>query len=600
MSDPARDLLDPADPPERQVAKLAEICGALMRRAEQLDDGRGAAYAQFERAVLLEEQVRERTRDLERTLDLLNLSNARLADATRAAEAAHAHLAGAIETIQDGFGLFDGEDRMVLCNSRFGMHLPDVRARLRPGMAFSDYVAAISVSPGLDLPAGTGPADWAVERLARHGQEHTLFTVRLRGDRWLQVGEHRMAGGETVVVQTDVSDILRAEREDRDKVLDDQARLVRATLGHLAQGVAVFDARGRLAVFNDRLGEMLSIPRTALRPGLDAAVLVGRLRAQVRMDPPMDADALARWIARPGARGRIEFGFRRGAGQFFDGLGDAMPDGGFVLSITDVSAERAAALALREARDRLEERVAARTLELGDALAAAERANAARSRFVAAASHDLLQPLSAAKLYIGSLIEDSPQDEERSVAAKALGALASVEEIIAALLDISRLESGRASVQVGEIALGPLLARLADEFAPVAAAKGLRLTVRPTAARVRSDPAYLRRILQNLISNAVRYTETGRVLVGLRRAPGGWRVVVADTGPGIPVEEQQNVFREFHRIGPRASASEGLGLGLAIVDRACAMLGHPLDLRSVPGRGTSFCVTLRAAGPARL
>jgi signal transduction histidine kinase len=169
---------------------------------------------------------------------------------------------------------------------------------------------------------------------------------------------------------------------------------------------------------------------------------------------------------------------------------------------------------------------------------------------------------------------------------KAQNALVSVEGILAALLDISRLESGKAAVTVAPIRMGRLLVQLADEFQPLAAAKGLGLTVRPCEAVVLSDPGYLRRILQNLIGNAIRYTETGRVLVAARARGGMLRLEVWDTGPGIAEAEQENIFKEFHRIAGRASASEGLGLGLAIVDRAAALLGHPLGLSSRLGRGT--------------
>ncbi len=161
-----------------------------------------------------------------------------------------------------------------------------------------------------------------------------------------------------------------------------------------------------------------------------------------------------------------------------------------------------------------------RTLELEDALAHAERANASRSRFVAAASHDLLQPLSAAKLFISSVGDEDVPPGARAALDKAQNALLSVEGILGDLLDISKLESGRAAVSVGPVRLDRLLAQLNDEFGAIAAAKGLRLRVVPSRLTVQSDPAYLRRILQNLIGNAIRYTDRGRVLVGVRRRGG--------------------------------------------------------------------------------
>jgi hypothetical protein len=175
---------------------------------------------------------------------------------------------------------------------------------------------------------------------------------------------------------------------------------------------------------------------------------------------------------------------------------------------------------------------------------------------------------------------------------KTCSALHSVETILEALLDISRLESGRLTVRPQPVALDDLLARLGSEFAPVATEQGLGLRIRPTGAVVQSDPTWLRRILQNLIGNALRYTEAGGVLVGVRSGATGLRVEVVDTGPGIPEDQREAIFREFHRLNARASASEGMGLGLAIVERASALLGHTVTLDSRLRRGSRFVLHL--------
>ncbi|MEY5032966.1 MAG: hypothetical protein RL354_1997 [Planctomycetota bacterium] len=188
-------LINPADPPEKQAQKLLTIAQVLMRRVEQITDDSGTAYAQFQRAAMLEDQVRERTRDLERALDLLNQSNAQLAEANRATEAARQNLANAIETIQEGFALFDAQDVLVMCNSRFGMHMLDVRDHLKPGLRFGDYVDRVSRSRFLELPAGESPEDWAIARRRRHQDQHVIFNVRMVWDRWVQVSEHRTADG---------------------------------------------------------------------------------------------------------------------------------------------------------------------------------------------------------------------------------------------------------------------------------------------------------------------------------------------------------------------------------------------------------------------
>ncbi|MEO1550309.1 MAG: HAMP domain-containing sensor histidine kinase, partial [Pseudomonadota bacterium] len=164
---------------------------------------------------------------------------------------------------------------------------------------------------------------------------------------------------------------------------------------------------------------------------------------------------------------------------------------------------------------------------------------------------------------------------------------------IDALLNISQLDAGAVHLDVTPVHLGQLLSGLRDEFEPTAKLKGVDLRIVGTSAWVLSDAGYLRRILQNLIGNAVRYTQDGKVLVGVRPRAGEVRVDVADTGPGISEEDQERIFKEFERLSPRTS--DGLGLGLAIVERACAQLGHPLGLVSEVGKGTRFFVSLNRA-----
>lgn len=591
-------LVNPADSLEVQREKLIQIADVLMRRVEQATDDQGAAYAQFQRAVLLEDQVRARTADLEKALDLLNGSNARLAEAMAEAEAARANLASAIETVQDGFALFDADERLVMANARFGQPLGDVHARLKPGLSFADYVRLVSRSADLRRSPAEPPDLWARARMRRHADRDQTFIVALTGDRWLQVSEHRTKEGGTVILHTDLTEVMRLERQERAAILDDQARMVRATLDHLAQGVGIFDADARLVGFNARLAELLALPLPRVRMGWPFAGLMGAAFAGFA-PVGVSAGAVLDWGA-ASPRAALGFELARADGFVLQVQGQEMPGGGFVISFTDVTPEREAQRRLAEANESLERRVAARTGELAAALAQADEANAARARFVAAASHDLLQPLSAAKLFLASLADQALPGDAGETVGKAQKALGSVEEILAALLDISRLESGRAAVDVGAVALGPMLAQLRDEFAPLAQRKGLVLRVVGSAAVVDSDATYLRRILQNLIGNAVRYTTAGRVLVGVRHLGSALRVEVLDTGPGIPEAERAAIFREFHRLNARASASEGMGLGLAIVQRACALLGHPLDLWSEVGRGSRFAVTVPlAAGELR-
>ena len=585
-------LINPLDSVEVQNEKLSKIVFALMNRVEQATDASGAAYAQFQRAAVLEQDVQNRTKELEHALDLLNESNAQLAQANSETEAARSNLANAIEAIQEGFALFDANDRLVLCNSRFGMHMPDIHDHLLPGLLFDNYVRMVSESSFLSLPPNETPAQWAERRLKRHQETHVIFNVRIIWNRWVQVSEHHTPDGGTVILQTDVSDIMRLQRQERERMLDDQAKLIRATLEHLIQGVCIFDNQARIVGWNHRIAELLPISLSSIRVGTPFETILAKLEGKIKFVAEMTPNAIQDWGRQKSGRVPIRFEIEHGPQTILDVFAQEMPDGGFVISFTDITSETKAIRAIKTANETLEQRVLERTLELEDALAVAERANASKSRFVAAASHDLLQPLSAAKLYIASLDNASSDERARDIIGKAGRALNSVENILEALLDISKLDSGRASFNIGAVSLGVILDQLRDEFSPVAAQKKLDLRFVKTNAVVQSDATYLRRILQNLIGNALRYTEAGKVLVGVRQNKSSVRVEVWDTGPGIPDDKQNIIFGEFQRLNASASAAEGMGLGLAIVERACSLLNHPLRVESKVGVGTGFLVEI--------
>ncbi|MFO1140667.1 MAG: hybrid sensor histidine kinase/response regulator [Paracoccus sp. (in: a-proteobacteria)] len=286
--------------------------------------------------------------------------------------------------------------------------------------------------------------------------------------------------------------------------------------------------------------------------------------------------------------------------------------------ITDVLVERVGRLeetrgsawSMFQAAVALEQEVQARTRDLERALAdlsernrelavaraAAEEANRSKTRFLRAASHDLLQPLSAAKLFLAALKDTAQDPFQTELTQRLSGAFESVEELMHAVLDIARLDSQRIEFQRKPVELARLFHRLGVEYAPMAEAKGLRLTFAPTSAVVESDPVFLRRIAQNLVSNAIKYTDRGGVLVGVRRRGDRAWLDVLDTGVGIAPGDRARIFDEFQRIG-REGGAPGMGLGLSIVRRACAKLGHPIALDSQPGRGTAFRVSLPLIGP---
>lgn len=236
------------------------------------------------------------------------------------------------------------------------------------------------------------------------------------------------------------------------------------------------------------------------------------------------------------------------------------------------------------------------TRALEAAKAEAEQANRSKTSFVAAAVHDLMQPLNAARMFADAARTRLTSAADREVLDGIDSALEAEDEILSTLLDISRLESGTLEVHERDFALGTLLETLGREFGIIARARGIELCVAHCSAVVHSDEALLRRILQNYLSNAVRYSRRGRVLMGCRRAGGSLRIEVWDTGPGIATEYHHRIFLEFQRLDTGQSAERGAGLGLAIVERISKRLGHTIRLRSWIGRGSVFSVEVPWTG----
>jgi signal transduction histidine kinase/CheY-like chemotaxis protein len=253
----------------------------------------------------------------------------------------------------------------------------------------------------------------------------------------------------------------------------------------------------------------------------------------------------------------------------------------------------AMAARLQDSYATLEHKVEERTHQL-------ESANLAKSRFLAAASHDLRQPLHALGLWIAQLRSPLGEGERRRLIERIAAAVDEMNDLFNVLLDVSKLDAGMLAADLGDFPVLDLLAKIERTFAQTARDKGLSLRVRPARAWVRSDKHLLERIMLNLVSNAIRYTSRGGVLVACRRRGERLRIEVWDTGPGIPDNEQQYIFDEFYQIpDPHRDQRGGLGLGLAIVDRFRRLLDHPIAVRSRPGRGSCFSIEVPLCVPHR-
>ena len=248
--------------------------------------------------------------------------------------------------------------------------------------------------------------------------------------------------------------------------------------------------------------------------------------------------------------------------------------------------------------DITDRRVVARALE--EATRIAEQANAAKSRFLGAASHDLRQPLQTLTLLQGLLAREVMDVEAAKLVALMEPTLAAMSGMLNTLLDINQIEAGTLRPEPVVVPVGPLLARLADEFGYLAQSQGLALRLVPCSLSIRTDPQLLEQMLRNLLSNALKYTRRGKVLLGCRRRAGKLAIEVWDSGIGIPAKDIQAIFDEYHQLDNAArERSKGLGLGLSIVRRLAGLLGHRLAVRSTPGRGSVFAIEADLAKPAR-
>jgi signal transduction histidine kinase len=399
------------------------------------------------------------------------------------------------------------------------------------------------------------------------------------------------------------------------KLLDDanaaihyNREILQTALDHVRQGIAVFDKDLHLVCWNRQFGEILALPPQLTRVGT-ALDHILRFHAERSTSDKETADALVRErLARYVNNGEPFLERFADRDLVMEVRANPMPDSGIVTTFTDITPTVKAAEELERANESLERRVQERTeeltrlnTELGRAKGEAEQANISKTRFLAAASHDILQPLNAARLYVTSLVERQRGGSDAQLITNIDASLDAVEDIFGALLDISRLDTGAMRPEIVGFRIDELLRQLEVEFTPLAQEKGLNLKFVPCSLAVQSDRRLLRRLLQNLVSNAIKYTPNGRVLVGCRRHDGGLRIDVYDTGLGIPASKKQAIFQEFHRLEQGAKAARGLGLGLSIVERIARVLDYKITVNSSIGRGSQFSVEvpLSAAIPPR-
>ncbi|MFQ3237094.1 MAG: Na+/proline symporter/signal transduction histidine kinase [Paraglaciecola sp.] len=375
--------------------------------------------------------------------------------------------------------------------------------------------------------------------------------------------------------------------------------VLQSSVEHIQQGISVLDRDLRLLAWNQRYVELFTYPRNFIRVGLSIQELL-RFNAQRGLfGHSKDIETeIAKRVEYMQSGSRYKYVRHQDNGQVIELNGRALPGGGFVTTYSDISEYIDIQQQLRQAKSHLESRVKKRTLQLQTANTAldvarrdAENANDSKTKFLAAAGHDLMQPFNAASLFASMIKQHAPNQKIADMSHKLVQSLGSAEELLSMLLDMTRLESGILQTNIQTFSLHELLLPMIDEFTALAQQKGLRLSYVNSSLPVISDRKLLRRIIQNLISNAVRYTHKGRILIGVKRSSGLARICVMDTGIGIAKDKQQEIFLEFHQLESNNS-SQGLGLGLTIVERISSLLTHPVSLVSNLGKGTCFEVTV--------
>ncbi|WP_445427557.1 PAS domain-containing hybrid sensor histidine kinase/response regulator [Alishewanella sp. HL-SH05] len=466
----------------------------------------------------------------------------------------------------------------------------------------------------------------AAECLAEFGrkQQMTLQLDDLPSVGLVEHVERELAG---VIGASSASTMVNAVLEGRQLAFEDvvtlfddttqaiqfSRKILFSTLEHLSQGVSVVDRDLNLVAWNKSYLEMFNYPDGMVRVGRPVADIV-RLNAERGLCGVGDPDEHVEKRIMHMRNGTPHVFQRvRPDGKVVEMRGNPIPGGGFVTSFTDISDHVKAVQGLAEAKQHLEDRVHERTQTISDmnqellaevgrrreteqqllqAKAEAEAANASKTRFLALASHDILQPLNAARLFTAALAGIHDKQQQSAILTQLDNSLKASEELISTLLEIAKLDDGKLQPNVQPVPLKELLMQLADEYGLVASQKGLSLTVKTSSLQVQTDATYLRRILQNMLSNAIKYTNKGRILLGCRKRGDHLLLQVWDSGPGIGEADLQRIFEDFYRIDATAKGQQGLGLGLGVVNRMAKLLGHELLVKSWPGKGTVFSIRL--------
>ena len=390
--------------------------------------------------------------------------------------------------------------------------------------------------------------------------------------------------------------------DEANKLFQFNRELLQAGVENIEQGISVIDADMRLVAWNKRYIELLDYPEDFVCAGMPIADLIkynaDRGVIVTNSEPSQSSksdDFIKRRIEHMRLGNSHHFQREMPSGIVLEIRGQAMPGGGFVSTFSDITNHIETAKALLQANENLEQRVTERTFELSKAKAEAEAANTSKSRFLAAASHDLMQPFNAMSLFTNMLNKKAQNTDLKELANNIQNSLSAAESLLSDLVEISRLDNSSQSIDKQCFSVDELLTPLSKEFTVLAQQAHLTFSYVKSSCFVETDQILLRRIVQNLLSNAVNYcpqqNKQGKILLGVKHHSNNIAIEIWDNGPGIPEDKQETIFKEFERLNPK-QAESGLGLGLAISERIAKLLGIVISVKSTQGKGTCFSITL--------
>lgn len=444
---------------------------------------------------------------------------------------------------------------------------------------------------------------WLTQQLRNHAESAVASGPLLTRCQQLLAAQVGVSGAKmllSTIANKDSASIseLVELAEQASQTLQFNHEILQSSVQHIQQGISVLDKDLTMLAWNERYLELFEYPEGFIQVGTPIETILAANAKRGLFGDINDIDAeIKKRIAFMRSGSHYKYIRKQSDQRTIEINGRPLPGGGYVSTYADISDYIRIQDELTDAKQELEARVKKRTEQLEKARITADKANISKTKFLAAAGHDLMQPFNAAILYASMLKQRAEQDNQaspiRDISDGLMQSLNSAESLLSTLLDMTKLESGVLKVNHTQFNIGELLQSLHQEFSVIAQQHNVSIHLIASSVIVRSDKKLLRRILQNLLSNAIRYardTEQSRVIIGVRRkSNSAVRIVVVDNGVGIEAEQQQRIFNEFHQVNPSTN-NQGLGLGLTIVDKMTKLLNHPLRMQSEFGRGTLFSV----------